>query len=93
MCFDYFEVLIALEHAEQYSRLPNGRVWGPVGRFGWKHRGDGGSSFSRLVAEADAKGDSWPPLRAGLFTGSIARFKAIVSEYETFLSKVSRGGW
>ncbi|MEK6410088.1 MAG: caspase family protein [Acidobacteriota bacterium] len=91
-CFDYFEVLIALEHAEQHSRLPHGNVWGPVGRFAWKHRRDDASPFRRLVAEAEAKGNTWPPLQAGLFTGSIDRFKTIATEYEALLTK--RGlGW
>jgi len=90
-CFDSFEVLLALEHAEQDSRLTNGLVWGPVGRFGWKHRRDVTGPFRKLVAEADVMGDSWEPLQAGLFTGSLERFKTIASEYEAFLAQLTWG--
>lgn len=89
--FDRFEVLLALEHAEQYAKEEYGRVWGPVGRFGWKfHREDSSSPLHRVIAEADLQGESWPPIRAGLFRGSIDRFKEIASEYSQL---VARLGW
>ncbi len=83
--FDQFEVLLALEHAEQYASEQHGRVWGPVGRFGWKS-----SPFHRVIAEAEAQGDSWPPISAGLFKGSLQRFKEIASQYR---EAIGRLGW
>lgn len=87
--FDWFEVVMALEHAEEYSRLKHGRVWGPIGRFGWKYHREDSSPFHRVVAEAESKGDSWPPVRVGLFGGSIERFKEIASEYRGLLAKLN----
>jgi hypothetical protein len=88
--FDRFEVLYALEHAEQYSRVYD-RVWGPPGRFGWKfQRGDLSSPFHRIVSEAEQQGASWPPIQAGFFQGSIDRFREIASRYSEALSKL---GW
>lgn len=81
--FDRFEILYALEHAYQLSEEYQGRYWGPVGRFGWKFgRGAHGSPYHMLVAEAEREGASWPPVRAGLFGGSIDRFKEVASKYQ-----------
>jgi hypothetical protein len=89
--FDRFEVLLALEHAEQYAREQFGRVWGPVGRFGWKfRRRDASNPLHQVVAEAEAQGDSWPPILAGLFKSSANRFKEIASEYS---QQIAQLGW
>lgn len=89
--FDRFEVFSALEHAEQYAREQYGRVWGPIGRFGWKSKRGGGSSpLNQVIAEAEAQGDSWPPIVAGLFKGSANRFKEIASEYSRLIAQL---GW
>ncbi len=89
--FDRFEVLLALEHAEQYAREQYGRVWGPVGRFGWKLKGrDASNPLHQVITEAEAQRDSWPPITAGLFKGSAERFKEIASEYYQMIAKL---GW
>jgi hypothetical protein len=91
MYFDRFEVLLALEHAEQYARERGGRAWGPIGRFGWKYQQiDNSSPLHMIISEAKAEGNSWPPLRAGLFRGSIERFNEIASQYSSLLAKL---GW
>ncbi len=80
--FDRFEVLLGLEHAEQYASDGHGRVWGPIGRFGWKYRqGEDSSPFHRVISEAESLGDSWPPVKAGLFRGSIDRFREVSTEF------------
>jgi len=84
-CFDRFEVLFALEHAEEYAREDFGRVWGPVGRFGWKMRRHS-NPLQNIIAEAEAQGESWPPIQAGLFAGSLDRFKTIASGYSQFVA-------
>ena len=87
--FDRFEVLLALEHAEQYSREQYGRPWGPIGRFGWKsRRGAGSNPLNQVIDEAEAQGDSWPPTVARLFNGSTKRFKEIASEYSQQISRL-----
>ena len=89
--FDRFEVLLALEHAEQYSREKDGRVYGPIGRFGWKFRGGHRSNpLNQIIAEAEVQGDSWPPIMSGLFSGSSSRFKQIASEYIQQISHFAR---
>jgi hypothetical protein len=89
--FDRFEVFLALEHAEQYASEQSGRVWGPLGRFGWKLKGgDASNPLHQVITEAEAQKDSWPPITAGLFKGSAERFKEIASEYYQMIAKL---GW
>lgn len=81
--FDRFEILYALVCADQnYDVI--GRVWGPPGRFGWKHR-EHNSPFADLVGEAQREGGNWPPLRSGLFRGDSARFTTIADGYSELL--------
>lgn len=87
--FDRFEVLYALEHASRYSGAI-GRPWGPVGRFGWKEGLSGSiGPLSRVMAEADSEGDSWPPIKAGLFGGSVDRFKEVASSYSQSIARLN----
>lgn len=89
--FDEFEVLMSLEHANQDAGETPGRVWGPIGRFGWKiGGGDASSPFHRVVADAQRQGATWPPIRAGMFKGSVERFNEVTNE---FGKTVSRLGW
>jgi hypothetical protein len=72
--FDRFELLYALEYCNQYegdSRL-GGRFWAPVGRFGWRKE-----VLRDLVNEAQDSGSNWAPVQAGLFNGSLDRFKVV----------------
>lgn len=68
--FDEFEVLLALLAADARNQNA-GWVWGPVGRFGWKHFNYRDPPFKRVIEEAKAAGNEWLPLRSGLFGGSI----------------------
>ena len=84
--FDRFEVFLALVHAElEYN--PDNRVWGPLGRFGWKYksRGRSGNVYSEIVKEANTFKAEWPPLKAGLFSGSIDRFLEVSSKFEELM--------
>jgi hypothetical protein len=85
--FDDFEILLALSSADQGASAREGRFWGPIGRFGWKENRSSDQPFSRLVAEAKRAGANWGPLRAGLFEGSIERFKTAA---EAFVPRLSR---
>ncbi|MBT4483963.1 MAG: hypothetical protein HOC71_09845 [Candidatus Latescibacteria bacterium] len=86
--FDRFEVFLALEHAEQYSKEYD-RGLGPIGRFGYKFSRVGDSDpFHQLLAEAESYGESWQPIKAGLFKGSYERFKEVATEFSKILSKL-----
>jgi len=86
--FDRFELLQALTFADLKKRQ-NGRVWGPIGRFAWKHARGTQSPFSELVEEAKSQGDSWGPIRAGMFGGSSARFLEVAGEFLAFMETLS----
>lgn len=84
--FDRFEVFLALEYAElEYN--PENRVWGPLGRFCYKYSSRGRSSdiFGEIVKEANTLKNEWPPLKAGLFSGSIDRFLEVSSKFEEII--------
>jgi len=85
--FDEFEVLLAL--AVAYSSVQSKRLfWGPVGRFGWKHR-HGDSPLNKAVNTARAEGESWAPLRAGLFPGATsAQFLEVAHAYVQDIGKL-----
>jgi len=76
--FDYFEIFLALVHADYYEREGR-RAWGPVGRFGWKERRDG--ILKKFFEEANLKKNEWPPIKAGFFNSSFDRFKEIFDKY------------
>ena len=93
--FDRFEVFRALVYADLRDRANQNNIlgfWGPAGRFGWKFTSSGGGQnpYSQIRLEASRQQDSWPPLRAGLFDGSFARFNDIATRYADHLSKL---GW
>ncbi len=81
--FDAFEILYALVYAD--ARQSRGeRLWGPIGRFGWKYgRGRGKSPYDAYVERASALGERWPALQAGFFGGSSARFKDVATRFKT----------
>ena len=85
--FDRFEIFFALVLADRkYDVRKN--VWGPPGRFGWKYRSREDNPFSQIVAEAERKGASWAPLKAGFFDGSYDRFTMIADGYRELLDQL-----
>ncbi|WP_447748329.1 caspase family protein [Aeromonas veronii] len=79
--FDEFEILLALVIADlkiQADYTP----WGPIGRFGWKHKRGYSSPFKKMCNEAEIRKNDWPPIKAGMFGGDYSRFKLVVEEYE-----------
>lgn len=86
--FDEFEALFALVVAD-LQKQSNKHVWGPIGRFGWKGRTDDNAPFSRLVAEAQALGENWEPIKAGLFGGKMERFNAASSDLQQIISRLN----
>lgn len=86
--FDEFEILFALVVAD-LKKQRDGHVWGPVGRFGWKQRGRDNSPLTRIISEAQTMGESWEPIRAGLFGGKLERFNEIADEFQQLISKLN----
>jgi hypothetical protein len=78
-CFDKFEYLLALAHADQSPR-PGG-FWGPVGRFGWRQRRRRESVYDEVEREAREAGSAWSFLSTGLFDGSPERFEEVRDGY------------
>lgn len=84
--FDEFEVLLALVAADLNKQADNGG-WGPFGRFAYKYSSNGNGPYGRVVATANKEGKDWPPFKAGLFGGDVARFTAIAEEYGTMIAR------
>lgn len=76
--FDRVEMLVSLECAS----IDGG--WGPIGRFGWKHKSRRGigSPLDALIAEAEQAGNNWAPIQGGFFSGSMDKFKTTVEQYK-----------
>lgn len=78
--FDEFEVIFALAIAH-IGITKNRSAWGPIGRFGWKHRHGDGDPLTRIIKDARMRKESWPPLRAGMFGGNFESFDKTATEY------------
>lgn len=78
--FDEFEVFFALAIAN-IEMAKNGRVWGPIGRFGWKHRNRDNGPLARIIKDARMRKEAWPPIRAGMFGGDFESFDKAATEY------------
>lgn len=83
--FDEFEVFLSLVVLD--LELPKHRnVWGTMGRFWWKYfRGDS-NPLARIINEAHAMKDAWPPIRSGMFGGSFERFVVVANELEKLVT-------
>lgn len=74
--FDRFEYLFALAYSDYRER--NGRLWGPLGSFGWRQRRRGDAAvWNRVEAEVEAAGAGWGLLQGQLFGGDPDRFRGI----------------
>ena len=86
--FDEFEVLFALVVAD-LRKQRYGRIWAPVGRFGWKQNERIHGPLERIVTEGLAKGNDWEPIQAGLFGGDPGRFESVADEFLKLVSSLS----
>lgn len=88
--FDRFETFLALVYADLDSDERD-RVWGPPGRFAYKHRDRGNDSgaYFEVVNEAKTQGENWAPLKAGFFKGSYERFQKISNDYEKLIGSLN----
>jgi hypothetical protein len=96
-CFDRFEYLLGLVHADLYLELL-GSPYGPVGRFGWKYEFGVKNGYNvyknpiveEIELESTNAGDNWLPLTTDLFDSSIERFLYIKKAYDQYLGEVMR---
>ena len=88
--FDRFEVFLALICADKL-KSEMGETWSSFGRFAYKFRSRFATShpYGQIVQEAETMKADWPPIRAGLFGGSIERFKELATEYGERIKKLS----
>jgi len=86
--FDRFEVLYALSYLDLDI---DSHGWAPPGRFAWKHSSRAGDSspFVEILLEATQQRDEWPPIRAGMFGGSVERFLMLAEAYKAKLDKLN----
>jgi hypothetical protein len=84
--FDRFEVMVALAYLDRTQDLSRGQ-WMPPGRYLWKARHIGeGSPHEKLFGEAEAHGEEWGPLKAGMFGGKRTRFLHVKSAFTVSLN-------
>jgi hypothetical protein len=84
--FDRFEYLYALIHSDLYEKeSPTGHTWGPIGCFLWRR-----GILDEVGREIADQAEGWPPLRAGLFGGSVERLKHVKEQIDGI---VHRSGW
>ncbi|MDY6791154.1 MAG: caspase family protein [Thermodesulfobacteriota bacterium] len=85
--FDRFEVFLALVYAD-LTYKPEGSVWAPIGRFGWKYRNRSraGNTYVEILQEAERFKNDWLPIKASLFSGSYGRFLEIATKYQELLN-------
>jgi len=86
--FDRFEVLLALVSAT-HRKASGPRVWGPVGRFGWKHSEDQ-NPLKDVLKEAEQLKEKWEPFKAGLFGIDFEFFWQAATEYS---AEIGQLGW
>ena len=87
--FDEFEMILAFATADIRERKGE-NIWGPIGRFGWKHR-EYNPSLLQFIQTARANGPEWGPLRGGLFGGDIKRFEAVADKFEHLVAGIPFG--
>ncbi|WP_316159459.1 hypothetical protein [Bradyrhizobium sp. SZCCHNRI3042] len=83
--FDRVEVLMALVIADLNSRERDGHMWSLPGRYIYKAERTN-NPFTALKSEAEDAGDAWPLLEAGLFKGSLQRFRTVSEAFGKKLS-------
>lgn len=86
--FDEFEVLLALASAKDYAKKEQ-RVWGPIGRFGWKHQRNSNSPLESAVTRAREEGDQWAPFKAGLFGKDYDVFIKAAEDYKAIVASLN----
>ncbi len=61
-------------------------IWGPVGRFGWKHR-EYNPPLTQFIRAAQKNGSEWEPLKGSLFGGDIKRFQSVADQFQSLIER------
>jgi hypothetical protein len=91
--FDRYEYLSALVHYDlERQANPEGHVWAPIGRFGWRNRRYRIPTVIDWVRQdIETEGASWGPLRAGLFGGSLERATEVKRLFDEWVARATQG--
>lgn len=82
--FDRFEYLSSLVYIDIGQGDEITRFWAPIGCFGWRgrHSYPIGTIMGEVDVEVENSGIDWPVLKAGLFRGSVDRFRAVKDGFD-----------
>jgi hypothetical protein len=90
--FDRFEYLMSLVFADlnekAHHTIDAKDFWGPIGRFVWRQAGRADHIQRVVTNESAALGANWPPLKAGLFGGSVDRFNVVKEGFDRVVAKI-----
>lgn len=86
-CFDLFEYFFGLVHTDLATQH-QWRVWGPSGLLTYGRFGGAARQVIELItSELEATQDQWPPLRAGMFGGSLERLQEAKQQFDEHLRR------
>lgn len=89
--FDRYEYLQALVISDMRNSGGEKFWWAPMGRFARKYgRRQSDPIATQIDTEIASMGSEWPPLRAGLFGGSIERLNLVRTGVNDLIGRV---GW
>ena len=89
-CFERFEYLFGLIHADLKEEDFRDKWWGPVGIFGVWNYFSGIDIMSEVEEEISEKGEDWPLLNFNLFDGSIERLKEVKKGFDEYILSIVR---
>jgi hypothetical protein len=88
--FDRFEYLFAVLYVDQNPNAAALVPWIPLGRFTARYSLVSGSDeliSRKIAAEIEKESENWPPLRAGLFGGSVERFSIAKGRVDSYIAE------
>lgn len=89
--FDRFELLRAMAcmHLEHTAVTEGDDYWAPLGRYCWKgRRGYAESIIKQFRVEVEEAKTDWPPLKAGMFNGSVKRTQELLGAVDRFVGRL-----
>ncbi len=92
--FDVLEYCLGLVHLEARSRQSGRSLWGPVGAFGYRYRGQASCPISaQVVQDVERAGLDWAPYKLGLFGGNPTEFLRLRVAYDDCVSRARSSLW
>jgi hypothetical protein len=85
-CFDKLEVILGLVGADVAAQENNKEFYLPggwAGRYAWRNR----NALQEAADEFSSQQASWPPLHAGLFSGSVEQAERAFAEMSKVLAR------